>query len=135
MCAARAAWRRWSATHQSLAVVSELDDLRDWTRAAPVDEANAVLGVLASLTETDGGAVTALVWALLPGGPGTVASAPTAAPSTTPMLRHLCATWQSETRGDAFGRTYLVVRPEDSTQQRGSSEIWVGELAGGQDHP
>ena len=67
MCAARAAWRRWSATHQSLAVVPELDDLRDWTRAAPVDEANAVLGVLASLTETDGGAVTALVWALLPG--------------------------------------------------------------------
>ncbi len=67
MCAARAAWRRWSATHQSLAVVPEFDDLRDWTRAAPVDEANAVLGALASMTETDGGAVTALVWALLPG--------------------------------------------------------------------
>ena len=66
MCAARRAWRRWSATHQSLTVVPEFDDLRDWTRAAPVDEANAVLGILASMTETDGGAVTALVWALLP---------------------------------------------------------------------
>lgn len=67
MCAAREAWRRWSATHQTLAVVPELVDLRDWTRAAPADESNAVLGVLASLTETDGDAVTAMVWALLPG--------------------------------------------------------------------
>lgn len=67
MCAARAAWCRWSATHQTLAVVPELVDLRDWTKAVPADEANAVLGVLASFTETDGDAVTALVWALLPG--------------------------------------------------------------------
>ena len=67
MCAAREAWRRWSATHQALAAVPELVDLRDWTKAAPADEANAVLGVLASLTEADGDAVTTLVWALLPG--------------------------------------------------------------------
>lgn len=67
MCAARAAWRRWSGTHQTLAVVPELVHLRDWTKAAPADEANVVLGVLASLTETDVDAVTALVWALLPG--------------------------------------------------------------------
>ena len=67
MCAAGAAWRRWSATHQALATVPGLGDLRNWTKAAPADEANAVLGVLASLTETDGDAVTALVWALLPG--------------------------------------------------------------------
>lgn len=67
MCAARAAWRRWSVDHQTLAEVPELVDLRDWTKSAPPDEANVVLGVLASLTETDDDAVTALVWALLPG--------------------------------------------------------------------
>ena len=67
MYAARASWRRWSATHETLAVVPEFVDLRDWTKAAPADAANALLGVLASLTETDGDAVTALVWALLPG--------------------------------------------------------------------
>src|SRR3954462_12888289 len=50
MCAARAAWRRWSTTHQTLAAVPELVDLRAWTKAAPADEANAVLAVLASLT-------------------------------------------------------------------------------------
>lgn len=66
-CAARAAWRRWAVDHEALAVVPDLVDLRDWTKDALAVEANAVLGVLASLTETDGHAVTALVWALLPG--------------------------------------------------------------------
>jgi hypothetical protein len=67
MCAARAAWRRWSADHPQLAVVPELLDLRQWTKAAPAELANAVLGVVASLTERDRDAVTALVWVLLPG--------------------------------------------------------------------
>lgn len=67
MSAARAARRRWTTTHGTLAVVPEFVDLRDWTKDAPADEANAVLGVLASLTETDADAVTALAWALLPG--------------------------------------------------------------------
>lgn len=67
MCAARAAWRRWSVDHQTLADVPELFDLRDWTKSAPHDDVSAVLGVLASMTETDGDAVTALVWVLLPG--------------------------------------------------------------------
>ena len=67
MAGARAAWQRWSADHPTLAVVPDLVDLWAWKNSAPAAEANALLGVLASLTETDSDAVTALVWALLPG--------------------------------------------------------------------
>ena len=66
MCEAREAWRRWARERPEIAVVQDLVDLPEWALAAPND-ANAVLGVLASMTEFEPEAITALVWALLPG--------------------------------------------------------------------
>ena len=66
MCDARKAWRRWARERPELAVVEDLVDLPEWALAAPND-ANAVLGVLASMTDFDPEAITALVWVLLPG--------------------------------------------------------------------
>lgn len=66
MCEARKAWRRWARERPEVAVVEDLVDLSEWALAAPND-ANAVLGVLASMTEFEPEAITALVWALLPG--------------------------------------------------------------------
>lgn len=66
MCDARKAWRRWARERPEVAVVEDLVDLPEWALAAPND-ANAVLGVLASMTEFEPEAITAIVWALLPG--------------------------------------------------------------------
>lgn len=66
MCEARKAWRRWARERPEVAVVEDLVDLPEWALAAPND-ANAVLGVLAFMTEFEPEAITALVWALLPG--------------------------------------------------------------------
>jgi hypothetical protein len=66
MCEARLAWRRWTRQRPEVAVVEDLVDLPEWALAAP-NKANAVLGVLASMTESEPEAITALVWALLPG--------------------------------------------------------------------
>lgn len=63
---ARAAWRRWVIDRAELGVVDDLVELPAWALASP-DAANAVLGVLAWMTESQSAAITALVWALLPG--------------------------------------------------------------------
>jgi hypothetical protein len=63
---ARAAWRRWVTERIVDGVVDDLVDLPAWALTSP-DEAKAVLGVLASMTENEPDAITALVWALLPG--------------------------------------------------------------------
>lgn len=67
MHAARAAWVRWSTERPQLRVVEDLIDIRVWTRSVSPREANEVLAVLAALTAHDPEAITALVWALLPG--------------------------------------------------------------------
>lgn len=64
---AREAWARWCEQHPALDVVDDLVDFVGWTRSVSSSEANGVLAVLASLTATEPEAVTALVWALLPG--------------------------------------------------------------------
>lgn len=64
-CEARKAWRRWARDRPEIAVVEDLVDLPEWALAAPND-ANAVLGVLASMTEFDPEAITALVWGCSP---------------------------------------------------------------------
>jgi hypothetical protein len=66
MCDARAAWTRWASDRPALRVVGDLIDLPEWALGSP-KEADAVLGVLAALTEAEPEAITALVWALLPG--------------------------------------------------------------------
>lgn len=66
MSEARAAWQRWARERQDVAVVEDLVDLTEWALAEPT-AANCVLGVLASITESDPEAITALLWALLPG--------------------------------------------------------------------
>lgn len=63
---ARAAWRRWVTERLVDGVVDDLVELPDWALGSP-DEVKAVLGVLASMTERESDAITALVWALLPG--------------------------------------------------------------------
>lgn len=63
---ARAAWHRWVTEGRVGGVVDDLVDLPAWALASS-DEAKAVLGVLASSTESEPDAITALVWALLPG--------------------------------------------------------------------
>lgn len=63
---ARAAWRRWVNRRLVHGVAHDLASLPEWTLSTPAG-ANQVLGVLASLTETEPEAVTALVWVLLPG--------------------------------------------------------------------
>jgi len=63
---ARAAWRRWVTQRLVDGVVDDLVELPAWALASP-DEAKAVLGALASMTESEPDAITALVWALLPG--------------------------------------------------------------------
>ncbi|WP_310961747.1 hypothetical protein [Nocardioides terrisoli] len=63
---ARAAWRHWVTQRLVDDVVDDLVDLPGWALASP-DEAKAVLGALASMTESEPDAITALVWALLPG--------------------------------------------------------------------
>jgi hypothetical protein len=67
MRAARAAWVRWSAEWPEFRVVEDLADIHVWTRSVSAREANDVLGVLAAMTGHDPEAITALVWALLPG--------------------------------------------------------------------
>lgn len=67
MRAARAAWVRWLTDRQQLQVVDDLTDIHVWTRSVSSREANKVLGVLADMTAHDPEAITALVWALLPG--------------------------------------------------------------------
>src|SRR3546814_15191734 len=66
MSEARAAWQRWARERQDVAVVEDLVDLSEWALAEPT-AANCVLGVLASITESEPEAITALVSALLPG--------------------------------------------------------------------
>ncbi|HEY3530016.1 MAG TPA: hypothetical protein VGK78_12785 [Nocardioides sp.] len=63
---ARAAWRRWVTERLVDGVVDDLVDLPAWALASPA-EAKTLLGVLASRTESEPEAITALVWALLPG--------------------------------------------------------------------
>lgn len=63
---ARAAWRRWVTQSLVGGVVDDLVELPAWALASP-HEAKAVLGALASMTESEPDAITALVWALLPG--------------------------------------------------------------------
>lgn len=63
---ARAAWRRWVSERLVDGVVDDLVDLPAWALASP-NEAKPVLGVLASMTESEPVAITALVWTLLPG--------------------------------------------------------------------
>jgi hypothetical protein len=67
---ARAAWARWSIERPELRVVEDLTDIHGWSRSVSSREANEVLGVLASMTADDPEAITALVWALLPGAEG-----------------------------------------------------------------
>ena len=67
MHAARAAWARWSTERPELRVVDDLTDIHVWTRSVSSREANEVLGVLAAMAAHDPEAITALVWALLPG--------------------------------------------------------------------
>lgn len=67
MRAARAAWERWSSERPQLRVVEDLTDIHVWTRSVSYRESNEVLGVLAEMTAHDPQAITALVWALLPG--------------------------------------------------------------------
>ncbi|HET7385091.1 MAG TPA: hypothetical protein VFJ19_00330 [Nocardioidaceae bacterium] len=67
MYAARAAWMRWSTERPELRVVEDLADIHEWTRSVSSREANNALGVLASMTDSDPDAITALMWALLPG--------------------------------------------------------------------
>lgn len=62
---ARKAWRRWVTERLVAGAVDDLVDLPAWALASP-DEADAVLGVIASMTELEPDAITALVWALLP---------------------------------------------------------------------
>lgn len=63
---ARAAWRCWVTERLVDGVVDDLVDLPAWALALP-DDAKAVLGALASMTEREPAAITALVWAVLPG--------------------------------------------------------------------
>lgn len=65
--AARVAWARWSIERPELRVVEDLTDIHGWSRSVSSREANEVLGVLAAMTADDPEAITALVWALLPG--------------------------------------------------------------------
>jgi hypothetical protein len=67
MRAARTAWVRWSKERPGLRVVEDLTEIHVWTRSVSSREANEVLGVLAAMTAHDPEAITALVWALLPG--------------------------------------------------------------------
>lgn len=64
---ARVGWGRWCAADPTFAVVDDLNELREWTRAATVEERAAVVARLAALTATDRSAVAALVWLLIPG--------------------------------------------------------------------
>lgn len=64
---ARVGWVRWCAADPTFAVVDELDALREWMRAATVEERAGVVERLATLTATDRSAVAALVWLLIPG--------------------------------------------------------------------
>src|SRR3546814_5116033 len=66
MSEARAAWQRWARERQDVAVVEDLVGWSEWALAEP-SAANCALGVLASSTESEPEAITALVWALLPG--------------------------------------------------------------------
>lgn len=66
MTEARAAWRDWVDQRLVDGVVDDLASLPEWTLSSPTG-ANHVLGVLASLTESEPEAVTALAWVLLPG--------------------------------------------------------------------
>jgi hypothetical protein len=63
---ARAAWRRWVTERLVDGVVDDLVGLPGWALAS-LDEAKPILGALASMTESEPAAITALVWALLPG--------------------------------------------------------------------
>lgn len=63
----RDAWPRWREQHPELGVVEDRVALVGWTRSVPSVEANRLLALLAVLTASEPVAVTALVWALLPG--------------------------------------------------------------------
>jgi len=67
LAAARTGWRRWCVDDPTLAVVSQLDDLPDWTRQADDAEKDAVLGRVAELAVHNGNAAVVLAWLLLPG--------------------------------------------------------------------
>lgn len=67
MHAARAAWVRWSTERPQLRTVEDLTDMHEWTRSVSSREANEILGVLASMTDREPEAITALMWALIPG--------------------------------------------------------------------
>lgn len=64
---ARMGWARWCTADPMFAVVDELDELREWMRAATVEERAGVVARLAELTAADRSAVAALVWLLIPG--------------------------------------------------------------------
>lgn len=66
---ARAAWRRWVNESLVSGVVNDLVELPAWTLASP-DEVKAVLGVLASMTESEPAAITAGVGGAARGGEG-----------------------------------------------------------------
>jgi hypothetical protein len=68
MIEARASWRRWCADDDpDLAVVEDLADLPAWSRRAPWEVKDRVLGRLAQLAATDDAARAALARQLIPG--------------------------------------------------------------------
>lgn len=72
MTLARSRWNQWTMMEPELSVVDDLADLSSWTRSADYEATDRVLRTLAKLGSSTGyadpAAITALTWALVPGG-------------------------------------------------------------------
>lgn len=114
MSAARGAWVRWMPERTELGVVEDLVDLHTWARSVSSREANDVLGILASMTGTEPDAITALVWAVLPG---------------AEALARRLADLSDDIEGLVAGQLWVEV-PRPTRSRRGvAAELGVGDLA------
>lgn len=127
LVAACAAWRRWCADDPQLAVVDELRELPEWTRATDFAEKSIVLRKLAALTAHDSDAVTALVWLLHPG-----------AVRIATELRDLHADidslvagqlWIETSRAHQLTTEKLAAAILATTRREVCAELGIGELA------
>lgn len=67
MTVARAAWYRWRAEDEPLAVVEELIELRGWLKQADPPDRDGLLAALTARAHEDQDAATAVAWLLVPG--------------------------------------------------------------------
>lgn len=127
MTAARSRWPKWCERVPDLAVVAELDELREWTRTAQVKDKDRVVGALAQLTRDDQAAATVIVWLLVPGATRLAGSLRDLSPDIDALVAGQL--WLEARRSHELGPRCVAKAILANTRREVCAELGVGALA------